>query len=92
MEAPYKKTVIYEFEIDGEYFGITRHDSTSFSVEEMRKNGQEDTHMGGEAILEDGKWKWDYESFSDYLGDNVAIAVLAYVQEHGLPQDQAVTP
>ncbi len=91
MDAPYTKTVIYEFEIDGEHFGIDRFDADSFSCEEMTKNGQEDTHMGGEAVLVGGVWKWDYESFSDYLGADAAASILAYVQKHGLPET-AVTP
>lgn len=87
---PYKTTIIYEFEIDGEYFGITDFGADFFEVDEMTKNGQEDTHMGGYAVLKDGAWAWDYESFSEYMDAGTAAAILAYVTEHGLPI--AVTP
>lgn len=43
----YKRVVEYHFEVEEEVIAITDVGKDYVCVEEVRKNGQEDTHAGG---------------------------------------------
>ena len=90
-EAAYLKEIRYYFIAGGEDWYITdigpdRDDPTKtwVSVEEARKNGQEDTHMWGEFCFETGEW---IEKCNLHYGEDRAIA--AYVRTNGLPKENA---
>lgn len=87
----YKKIVYYRFEVCGELIDITEiaEDGTVIVLEEVRKNGQEDTHMAG--VLEkaeSGVWVWEEgeDSFRDYGSDDLADGILEHINKHGAPQ------
>lgn len=61
-------------------------------VEETRKNSQEDCHMHEEAILENGKWKWnldtdweDSSSFEAYYNKEFSDSILQFLNENPHP-------
>ena len=78
----------YLFEVEGVLYFIDDFTYSYAEVEEVRKNGQEDTHMRGSLLLnEDEKWEWEDENFSCYAGVKTAQAILDYVQHNGIPQE-----
>lgn len=85
----YEKQIIYTFKAGGETWAVTSFSDTYICFEETRKNGQEDTHMSGEAGLVDGKWKIDEGrgQIETYEGAWVADDIEAYFNEHGPPKD-----
>jgi hypothetical protein len=89
-DEPYTKTVTHQFEAGGTGWAILYHDTKGCEFEETRKNGQEDTHIWGEAAVVDGKWvlKDDTrEMIGMYESDHTADAVEAFFNEHGMPKD-----
>ncbi len=92
----YKRMVSFEFVVDGIWLvttGIHRNSNGVFiDVEELRKNGEEDTHMHGYLKLTDGKWSWDpdeHENFSKYESESFADAIVAFVNENPPPESEA---
>jgi len=72
-KAMYEKRISFYF-LDGEYSTSGVGSDGTISIEETRKNGQEDCHQSGTAFKdESGKWVWDYENFSDYDGHHDEI-------------------
>lgn len=59
------------------------------NVEETRKNGQEDTHMGGCLEKIKGKWEWEdkeFNMFDEYCGESLADGIVKYLNEHEPPK------
>ena len=85
----YKKHVEYHFEVCGELVALTVSNKNSCYVEEVRKNGQEDTHMSGDPVRNiQGKMEWEdgEETFSRYHSKKLADGIQKYVNKHGLPK------
>lgn len=84
----YKKRVEFDFEVLDETIAIVEVGNDYVCVEETRKNGQEDTHMSGViSISSCGAAYWDQgeASFAEYHSQELADAILAYVEKHGIP-------
>jgi len=84
----YTKQVQYLFEVDEEEWAVTAVSDRALSIEETRKNGQEDTHMCAAFVLgEDGRWEyeWGRDQIEMYHSEEMADAVLAFINEHGPP-------
>ena len=87
----YRKHVEYHFEVDDKIWAVTGFNDTSISFEETRKNGQEDTHVYGEAMLVDGKWVLDYHTkcmLKEYWGNNTINEIEDFFNKHGPPTDE----
>lgn len=86
MSEPYIKVVQYQFEVRGVDLYLEPGHITAF-VSEVAKNGQEDSHMTGELRNDGEEWTWysGEASFVRQEGQDFADAVLAYVNQHGLP-------
>lgn len=88
-ENPYTKRVSHTFELRKyDIWEVTDFDTEYIGFEETRKNGQEDTHMGGEANLVDGKWVLDQSTRNQiemYASEATANALEAFFNEHGTP-------
>lgn len=94
----YERCVTYQFEANGETWALGtlelhRDGSLSCEVEETRKNGQEDTHMGGPLIFEDGQWEWGDNGnggslIVEYASQETADAILAHVNQYGHPEER----
>lgn len=87
----YQKIVYYRFEVCDTPIDITdiAEDGRQVVIEEVEKNGQEDTHMKG--VLEkseSGHWKWveGEHMFRDYGSDELADGIVEYLGTHGIPQ------
>lgn len=86
---PYKKVVEYHFEVEDETIAITDFGANFVCVEEVRKNGQEDTHMSGTlARTAAGTFQWAEggASFFKYGSQELADGIRAYLNKHGLPR------
>ena len=89
-KSPYTKRVTHTFTADDQEWAVTDFYAEQIGFEETRKNGQEDCHMIGEAVLVDGKWKLeDYtrRQIEMYTGKETADAIEAFFDEHGPPTD-----
>ena len=87
-KKPYEKRVRYHFECAHENWAILSFDAISVYFEETRKNGQEDTHMSGEAEFKDGKWVLEEDTrkeIAEYLGKSTPGALERYFNKHGMP-------
>ena len=96
MTAGYEKVTTYEFETeDGMRYGLSQLHPVDNSppwcyIEELRKNGQEDTHMTGVLGLVNGKWAFLEESeysFDEY-GNGVDY-ILQHLNKHGHPEQES---
>lgn len=91
MSSPYTKHVDYRFEVDDVGLAIRpfKHKQRScVEVEETRKNGQEDCHMGGLLVKDsDGTWQWDEgrNSFDEQMGSDFADAIAAFLNANTPP-------
>lgn len=87
----YTKEIRWSFEVMDELLELSHVDSQGAVVSEVRKNGQEDTHMREEIMLdEDGDFVWaiplgDKNSFEEYCSKQFADAILEYIKRNGLP-------
>lgn len=86
----YKVHTEYRFEALGELIAITdiAFDGSCVTVEEVRKNGQEDTHCTGVIAREaDVGWTWDEgrDMFARYHSEKLANAILAHIRIYGIP-------
>ena len=85
----YKKKVTYHFEVDDETWAILNFDEDSIEFEETNKNGQEDTHIWGDADLGEDGWVIDKETremMEMYRNDETASAIEAFFNKYGVPQ------
>lgn len=88
--SAYTKQVQWTFEADGEEWALTIMSDKCMILEETRKNGQEDTHMGAELTLkDDGQWdyEWGRDQIEMYSSEETADAILEFVNEHGMPKE-----
>ena len=95
----FEKVITYEFEVDGERFAasqidimVNRDNLQLVSIQETRKNGQEDCHMQGCVVRDKAgdPWRWDDlesggEMFDEYLDDGAADAILQFMNSHDFP-------
>lgn len=90
MEAGYTKRVSYDFEIDGEGFSVTDWSNRSVTVEETRKNGQEDCHFYAELFFTAGKWKMEpyaRQNCAEHYFKTTADKIEAHLDRWGPPTD-----
>jgi anti-sigma regulatory factor (Ser/Thr protein kinase) len=84
----YKRVVEYHFEVDEEMIAITDVGKDYVCVEEVRKNGQEDTHMSGVLVATmDGKFVWEEgeSMFIEYGSKELADGIRKHLNTHGFP-------
>jgi hypothetical protein len=89
MNQPYKTVTRYQFEVCDELIAITEVGEDYVIVEEVRNNGQEDTHMSGVlAFNESGEFSWSEGErlFVEYGSQKLADAICLYLNEHGVPK------
>ena len=89
--SAYEKKVTYEFEVDGQRLGLEDLGEGFWSVEDLRKNGQEDTHMIETVLESKGTIDWllednSYNSFVEYTSQRQADAILEFLRANGLPK------
>ena len=89
----YEKKVTYEFEVDGQQLALEDLGEGFWGVEDLRKNGQEDTHMYETVRERNGKIDWvledDFNSFAEYESQEQADAILEFLRANGLPKASA---
>ncbi len=91
--SAYQKVTEYYFEANDELISITFFSEHTIELEEVRKNGQEDTHMKGTLYKnkDSGLWEWENGTgntmFSEYHGQDLEDSILDYIQKNGLPQE-----
>ena len=89
---PYMKVVEYIFKIGDTPYAITGHNGSDWvSIEEVLKNGQEDTHFYGEANLVEGKWALDKDACEQlrmYEYESTPREIEAYLDKHGRPDEE----
>ena len=87
-DTPYTKRVSHTFVIDDEVWEVTDFNTEYIGFEETRKNGQEDTHMSGDAHLVDGRWtleEYAREQIEMYSRKGTADAIESFFNQHGTP-------
>lgn len=87
-KRPYRRVTAYHFRVEGEEIAITQIGQDYVCVEEVSKNGQEDTHMAGVLVMTtDGQFVWEEgeEMFARYTDQSVADGIREYLNKHGLP-------
>ncbi len=69
-------------------FAITDFNDDWASIEETRKNGQEDEHIYLEAKLVDGKWVLTEgrEHLASHWGDQYCTGIEDHLNKYGLPE------
>lgn len=85
-DVPYTKRVSFLFSVGKLHWEVTSFDAERIAIEETRKNGQEDEHIGGDLVRTDGRWtltKWLRESIETHEAD--ADAIEAFFNQHGAP-------
>ena len=91
MPRTYVKHMEYLFEANRTSVALSEpyeHEgATRCTVEETRKNSQEDCHMAGEVELQDGEWVWLWgaDMFDEYSYPGTADAIIAYLNKHKPP-------
>ena len=91
MSKVYTQRIITLFSVDNTRLVITDYGSDYACIEEVAKNGQEDTHMSGTVELDDdGQFDWskedkDYNMFEKYASKQFAAQILTFFNTHGLP-------
>lgn len=90
----YKKVTEHHFKVDDEVIAITyfNNESGVIELEEVRKNGQEDTHMKATMYRNnDGVWEWENGNgntmFAEYHSEDLEDSIIAYIQENGCPDE-----
>ncbi len=84
----YTRVVEYRFCVCDTAIAITAFGEDWAIVEEVRKNGQEDTHMSGDLEKdENGKFAWNEgeSQFVTYGSQALADAIREYLDTNGLP-------
>lgn len=84
----YKKHIEYQFEVDGEIWSVTSFIDTSISFNGIKKNGDNNTNLYGEAMLVDGKWSLDYHTknvLEEYWGRHTIQKLEEFFNKHGPP-------
>jgi len=94
MPEPYTKEIRYTFDIGEDDIWAVLYTTPGYILfEETRKNGQEDCHMGGEAVLAPGdKWEIDKDARKQiemYAGPETVDAIEAFFDKHGQPPGDA---
>lgn len=92
--GPYKKVEFWQCQIDGEPFYISVADHNAApdddaldvrEIEEVRKNGQEDTHLSAVVYLDkDRRWQWSEPEYSEFY-EEYGQAVLQFLNDNPLP-------
>lgn len=89
-QSPYRRVVTHEFRVCDELIAITDFDEDFVYVEEVAKNGQEDSHMSGKLVTDcHGVFIWaeGEEQFIEYHSEKLADGIRQHINRHGLPID-----
>lgn len=87
-KGPYTKTISYEFEVMENSWSVSDFGDRHIYCEDLRKNGQEDTHLFAEMEIRDGEWKVsaeDIDQIRQYEGQQLVDALEKFFDEHGPP-------
>ncbi len=85
----YTKRVTHTFEAGRTAWEVTYSDDRLIIFGETRKNGQEDDHMFGQAVLVDGRWRLDARhrnTIGECAYADTPDAIEAFFNEHGAPE------
>lgn len=91
LNSAYTNHITFHFECAGEGWAVTDWSEDTIIFEELRKNGQEDTHISGaEVCFEDGKWKLDEDPGESwgvlfYRDAKTAAALEEFFNKNGTP-------
>lgn len=93
MTSPYTKHIEFHFELCGLNLAVSRGVNARGEwcvVEDLRKNGQEDTHMVEEFYRRNSEIDWqrvdDYESsFDTYHNPGTCTQILAFINKYQPP-------
>lgn len=89
-DVVYTKVTQYAFNVLGWQLAL-EFDNQAVYIEEMEKNGQEDTHMNGTVLRnDDGTFKWEEgerRMFVDYGSSRLADGIIEFLDTHGVPSD-----
>ncbi len=86
--SAYTKHVSYSFECGGEFWEVTDFSDRYIQVEEVRKNGSEDTHTYLDIECIDGVWiisDSGREHLRMYKGESVIDLLESFFAEKGPP-------
>lgn len=87
-DHPYKIVFQHHFSVGDEVIAITDIGKDFVCVEEVRKNGHEDTHMKGVlAVADDGGITWEEgeDMFVQYHSQQLADGIRQYLIDNGFP-------
>lgn len=88
MGDPYTKQTTYTFAAAGEIWEVLSFSKTWIDFAETEKNGHEDDHISGRAVLIDGSWRCDHFT-QRMLGlvrePTTAAELEAFFNTHGVP-------
>lgn len=89
----YTKHIEWQVWICGEGFSLSPslwHDGQRLLyIQELRKNGQEDTHQAGDAMFENGAWVW-VDDDGGHMFDKYGIGsdkILEFLNENPVPDE-----
>ena len=90
----YKQVTQWEFEVECTRLAIVdwRLDvDPKVWIEELDKNGQEDTHMQGVLEYHDGEWWWTEgrEGFVMYESEALANAIPMFLKDNPFPEEMS---
>lgn len=89
LSEMYQKIVRYRFEVCGTPIDITEicDGGKQVVIEEVEKNGQEDTHMSGVLGFDGSKWAWveGERMFCRYGSVSLANGIVEYLNCNGVP-------
>lgn len=94
-DKAYKKVIDHTFKVCDVLISITyfNNDAGIIKLEEVRKNGQEDTHMKATMYRDDDSGVWEWENgngntmFAEYHSQDLEDSILAYIQQNGCPEE-----
>lgn len=88
MPKPYKRVTHYHFEVGDHNLAIVDKSKDFLTIEEVDKNGQEDTHMIGVLVAtEAGSFVWESgkNMFDEYGYEGLSDEIREYINTHGIP-------
>lgn len=88
MSKYYKREVRHVFKVDRVLFAIMdRTKDETWNIEELRKNGHEDTHFYGTVSKVGGHWKLldGREHLAEYFGEDMPEKLETYLERHKPP-------
>lgn len=96
LKNPYTRELRFRFHAAGTEWVATGWSRSHVYFEETRKNGQEDTHMGGcVCCTESGGWKYERDEYFEYdninmqLGERAIGQLEEFFNTYGPPSEVA---